>query len=71
MIDAPFVYFKQKYDENTYKCSNKLRFPISFGIFPDILFKYKFLNNSKIIKMINMIFIVKYVIDVLPFAFSN
>ena len=37
---------------NTYKYFNELRFPISFGISPDILLKNKFLNNFKVINMI-------------------
>ena len=31
-------------NENTYKLFNEMRFPISFGIFPDILFADKILN---------------------------
>ena len=32
-------------DENTYSDLNEIRFPISFGMIPDILLKYKTLNN--------------------------
>ena len=32
-------------NENTNNDPNEARFPISFGIFPDILFRDKFLNN--------------------------
>ena len=56
-------------NENTYNTFNKLRFPISFGIFPDILFLCKSLNNCKTIKIINMIFFAKYMIGVFPFVY--
>ena len=51
---------------NTYKYSNKLRFLISFGISPDILFSCKSLNNCK---KINMIFFAKDMIDILSFVY--
>ena len=43
-------------NKNTHNNFNELRFPISFGMFPDILLRDKSLNNCKIIKMVNMIF---------------
>ena len=32
-------------NESTHKYFNELRFPISVGIFPEMLFECKFLNN--------------------------
>ena len=34
-------------NENTYNSPNEMRFPISFGIFPVILFSFNSLNNYK------------------------
>ena len=34
-------------NENTYNSFNEMRFPISFGMFPDILFVDKLLNNRQ------------------------
>ena len=42
-------------NENTYKYFNELRFPISFGISPDISLKNKFLNNCKVINMMTVV----------------
>ena len=39
--------FKCNMNENTYNSLNEMRFPISFGIFPVILFADKYLNNCK------------------------
>ena len=40
--------------KNTHKCTNEVRFPISFGMFPVILFSCKYLNmrNNKNVMMI-------------------
>ena len=43
-------------NESTHNSFNEMRFPISVGIFPEMRFEDKFLNNCEKIKVINMIF---------------
>ena len=50
---------------NTYKYSNKLRFPISFGIFPDMLFPCKYLSD----KNHKYDILCKNMIEALPFVY--